>query len=141
MGLILLITCFKHILRLAEHGVYEVKRKLYLLMRHYRTKDWVRLLPDAVQLLNARPMTRNGGVPPAEINSFLQDPIIRSARLAHHIDPNEPDRKEEIKNEEQQKTSSDSFKVGSLVFLDKKSKVFDKSFELQVRRIYFFPFY
>lgn len=119
---------------MAEHGVYEVKRKLYLLMRHYRTKDWVRLLPDAVQLLNARPMTRNGGIPPAEINSFLQDPILRAARIAHNVTTDEPDRTDEVQNE-QQETEGDNLKVGSLVFLDKKSKVFDKSFELQVRRI------
>lgn len=78
-------------------------------------------------------MTRNGGVPPAEINSFLQDPILRSARKDHGVDFDEPNREEEIKAEHQAQTSSQKNLVeGSYVFLDRKPKVFDKSFELQV---------
>jgi len=56
----------------AEHAVYEVKVKLYKMMRYYKSKNWPSLLPDAVKLLNARKMTRNGGIAPGNINSFLQ---------------------------------------------------------------------
>lgn len=106
-------------------------------MRHYRTKDWVSLLPKAVELLNARPMTRNGGVPPAEINSFLQDPVLRSARRQHGVHFNEPSREDEIKAEDQfaetqAEGTQKKISEGSYVFLDRKQKIFDKSFLLQV---------
>ena len=42
-------------------------------MRFYRTANWVKLLPDAVNLLNSQPMDRNGGIPPGDINSFMDD--------------------------------------------------------------------
>lgn len=40
---------------MAEHAIYLVKRKLYLIMRAEKTKNWVKLLPIAVGLLNKRP--------------------------------------------------------------------------------------
>lgn len=126
---------------LAEHAVYEVKLKLYKMMRYYKTKDWVKLLPDAVNLLNSRPMTRNGGIPPSEINSSLQDPLLRQARLDHNVKFPEPNRSDEIQNEEDFNKTQQPIIVGSYVFLDRKPKTFDKSFELQVRRTEFGPVY
>ena len=40
---------------MAEHAIYLVKRKLYLMMRSEKTQNWVKLLPIAVALLNKRP--------------------------------------------------------------------------------------
>jgi len=107
------------------------------MMRRYETSDWVSLLPRAVELLNARPMTRNGGVPPEDINSFMDDPIVREAREKNGVTFPEPNREAEIKSEEQFNQSvagpsKPKLMVGSFVFLDKKQKTFDKSFELQV---------
>ena len=109
------------------------------MMRRYRTSDWVSLLPRAVELLNSRPMTRNGGVPPEDINSFLDDPIVREAREEHGVQFPEPNRQEEIQSQEnfeKLETSTGPEKpkltVGSFVYLDKQQKVFDKSFNLRV---------
>ena len=116
-----------------------MKLKLYLMMRRYRTSDWVSLLPRAVELLNARPMTRNGGVPPEDINSFMDDPVLRAAREEHGVTFPEPNRQEELNSEQQFQNavagpSKPKLTVGSYVYLDRKQKVFDKSFELQVRK-------
>mgnify|MGYP003384906240 CR=1 FL=1 len=111
------------------------------MMRRYRTSDWVSLLPRAVELLNARPMSRNGGVPPADINSFMDDPILRAAREEQGVTFPEPNRQEEVNSEQQfDKAVASQNKpqliVGSFVFLDRKQKVFDKSFELQVGKMF-----
>lgn len=102
------------------------------MMRAYNTKDWVSLLKDALNQLNSRPMTRNGGIPPNEINSYLQDPILRSARERNQITVPEANREQEIKSEENFQNSKQELHVGTYVFLDHKPKVFDKSFSLQV---------
>lgn len=120
---------------LAEHAVYEIKRKLYLMMRHYKTSNWVDLLEDAVSQLNSRPMTRNGGIPPGQINSFLQDPILRKARQEHSVQFPEPNLEDEVKQTETFNDSKPELSVGSYVFLDHKTKPFDKSFALQVSRV------
>lgn len=122
---------------MAEHAIYEVKTKLYLMMRRYRTSDWVALLPRAVEMLNARPMTRNGGVPPEEVNSFLDDPVLREAREEQGVQFPEPNRQEEIQSQEdfaksEAGPSKPTLTVGSFVYLDKQQKVFDKSFNLRV---------
>ena len=91
-------------------------------MRSYNTKNWVSLLDDAVNQLNSRPMTRNGGIPPKVINTYLQDPILRSAREQKGIEIPEPNRTEEIKSEENYQNSKQTLHVGSYVFLDHKPK-------------------
>lgn len=122
----------RHKAAIAEHGIFLLKSKLYKMMRHYKTSDWVKLLPDAVNLLNSQGMERNGFLPAKDINSFLDDPLLRKARLEHHIAFPEPNRGSEVEEEEHHLASNPSLKVGSYVYLDKKMKIFDKSFTLQV---------
>jgi len=111
------------------------KRILYRLLRHYKTKDWVGLLPDAIKLLNAKPLARNGQVAPEQINSFYQDPLLRKARESAKVNFHEPNRQLEEQTEAKFNQQVPAINVGTYVFLDRKQKVFDKSFELQVRRV------
>lgn len=92
------------------------------MMRSYNTKNWVSLLDDALNQLNSRRMTRNGGIPPKEINSYLQDPVIRKAREEHGNKFPEQDRSQELKTEEKFENSKQALHVGSYVFLDHKPK-------------------
>ena len=84
---------------IGEHCIILLKSKLYKMMRYYRTFNWVKLLPDAVNLLNSQPLHRNGGIPANEVNSFIDDVKLREARLKNHVKFNEPNRKQEIKQE------------------------------------------
>lgn len=101
-------------------------------MRFYRTANWVKLLPDAVNLLNSQPMDRNGGIPPGDINSFMDDVKLRQAHIEHKVIFPEPNRNSEIEEEINQQNSKSDFKIGSYVYLDRESKTFQKSFELKV---------
>lgn len=89
----------QHKAAIAEHSIYLLKSKLYKMMRHYRTLNWVKLLPDVVKLLNAQPLQRNGGIPASEVNSFMDDVKLREARIKNHVKFNEPNREQEIKQE------------------------------------------
>ena len=102
------------------------------MMRYYRTANWVRLLPEAVNLINSQPMDRNGGIPPNQINSFFDDVKLREARLQHHVNFPEPNRKSEKEEEEINQSSNSDLKIGAYVYLEKEAKTFQKSFELKV---------
>jgi len=117
---------------IAEHAVHLIKVKIYKMMRYYRTTNWVTLLPDAVKLLNSQPMDRNGGVPPGEVNSFLDDVKLREARVKNHVNFPEPNRKDEIREEELNSRSNSNFQMGAYVYLEREAKLFQKSFELKV---------
>lgn len=101
-------------------------------MRHYRSANWVQLLPTAVNLINSQPMLRNGGIPPNQINSFFDDVKLREARLEHHVNFPEPNRKSEKEEEQIHQSSNSDLKIGAYVYLEKEEKTFQKSFELKV---------
>lgn len=119
----------QHKAALAEHAIYEVKRKLYLMMNSYNTKNWVKLLPSAVKLLNARPMARNNGISPDSFSSMYDDVLKEDAAAS----------KKEI-SQNSEKAEEVQLPLNSYVYLDKKRKTLEKSFGPQVRRV-FFPLY
>lgn len=77
-------------------------------------------------------MDRNGGIPPGDINSFMDDVKLRQARINNKVIFPEPNRNSEIEEEINQQNSKSDFKIGSYVYLDRESKTFQKSFELKV---------
>jgi hypothetical protein len=118
---------------IAEHAIFLVKRKLYLLMRSQKTLDWVKLLPTAVTLLNARHVKKIGNLAPAEIHSMLDDVKVQKALQLECKEPESgPSLLEQSQNQaEYAKTGK--IQVGSFVYLDKKEKSFSKSFDYKVR--------
>lgn len=114
---------------MAEHAIYLVKRKLYLLMRSERTDNWVKLLPIAVNLLNQRPLKKIGNLGPGSINSMLDDIKVREAQKDNCVPVyDEPNYK--IQNEAQKNyEKSQGMQVNNFVYLDYKEKTFAKSFD------------
>lgn len=103
-----------------------------MMMRAYNTKNWVKLLPQAVELLNARPMKRNAGIAPSQINSMYDDVLIEDARAATGSRILQPDRTREAANQFDADKQTTGFKLGAYVYLDKKRLTFEKSFGDQV---------
>lgn len=114
---------------MAEHAIYLVKRKLYLLMKAQKTENWVKLLPIAVNLLNQRPLKKIGGLSPGSINSMLDDVKVQNAQEQNNTlryqEPTYISQNEAQKNYE--KTSN--FQVDDFVYLDYKETTFSKSFD------------
>jgi len=117
---------------MAEHAIYLVKRKLYMIMRSENSKNWVKYLPVAVKLLNERPVKRIGNLAPASINSMFDDVKVREAqKLQKQIGPEEPTWREQ--NTLQAKyEKSPGFQKDDFVYLDYKEKTFAKSFDLKI---------
>ena len=122
---------------MAEHAIYLVKRKLYLIMRGERSKNWVKYLPIAVSLLNSRPLKRNGNVAPGSVNSMFDDIRIREAREAHHTAvPEEATWREQNELQANYEHSKGNFQKDDFVYLDNKEKTFAKSFDPKISIIF-----
>lgn len=122
---------------MAEHAIYLVKRKLYLIMRSERSQNWVKYLPYAVSLLNKRPLKRNGRLPPGEVNSFFDDIKVREAREKNNIQiPEELNYHEQNKQQSNYEKSKGNFQVNDFVYLDYKEDTFAKSFNLKISILY-----
>ena len=119
-----------------------VKRKLMSLMKAEQDKNWPKLLPVAVGLLNKRPLAKLGGIAPEEINTFRDDSIIRNAQDNSGLSKSVPDggtwQEQNKRQEEYTSNPKNSFQVNSFVYLDIKPKTFAKSFNDQIS--IFFPF-
>ena len=117
---------------MAEHAIYLVKRKLYLLMKSEKTDNWVKLLPIAVNLLNQRPLKKIGNLPPGSVNSMIDDIKVREAQKDNCI-PVYEEQNYKIQNELQQNyEKSSGFQFNDFVYLDYKEKTFAKSFDSKV---------
>jgi hypothetical protein len=118
---------------MAEHAIYLVKRKLYLIMRSEKSQNWIKYLPVAVSLLNQRPLKRNGNVSPGSINSMFDDVKVREARQKQNIPiPEELNWKEQNKMQEDYKKFKGNFQENDFVYLDYKEDTFAKSFNLKI---------
>ena len=118
----------------AEHIIYLIKRRLYMMMRSEVSTDWPQFLPLVVDALNKKPIKFLGNISPAEINSELDDVKIRDAQQQNKTTVyQEPTWKEQNKSQENYPRSANAFQIGQHVYLDKKTEVFDKSFFAQVK--------
>jgi hypothetical protein len=118
---------------MAEHAVYLVKRKLYLIMRSENSKNWVKYLPIAVSLLNNRPVKRIGNLAPASINSMFDDIRVREAvKSQGTAEPEEPTWRQQNELQTNYEHQSTGFQKNDFVYLDYKEKTFSKSFDEKI---------
>ena len=117
---------------MAEHAIYLVKRKLYMIMRSEKSKNWVKYLPIAVKLLNERPVQKIGNLAPITINSMFDDQKVRTAVKAQNVPKvEEPTWREQNQLQAEYEKSS-GFQKNDFVYLDYKEKTFAKSFDLKI---------
>lgn len=122
----------------AEHAIFLIKRRLYTILRHKVENDWVTYLPYVVSGLNQVPQKSLGGVRPIQVQNELDDILVRDAQMKKNIPiSKQPHWTEQEKNQETfENSASEQFKVGVLVYADKKEQIFDKSYFAQVRILF-----
>ena len=113
----------------AEHAIYLIKKRLYMIMRSEISTDWPTFMPSVVEALNEKPQKKLGNFSPSEINNELDDAKVHEAQKRKHIEVyEEPDWKQQDKNQDNYLKSNSPLQIGQYVYLDKKIEVFDKSF-------------
>lgn len=117
---------------MAEHAIYLVKRKLYMIMRSEKSKNWVKYLPIAVKLLNERHVKKIGNLAPGNINSMFDDEKVRQAVKAQNAPQAEEPNWHEQNRLQAEYEKSNGFQKNDFVYLDYKEKTFAKSFDLKI---------
>jgi len=85
----------------AEHAIYLIKKRLYMIMRSKISTDWPTFLPSVVEALNEKPLKKLGNFSPSEINNELDDAKVHDAQKREHIQVyEENDWKQQDKNQE-----------------------------------------
>lgn len=131
------------ILTEAERAIGLIKRKLFRILRHDKTSDWVTILPEVVESLNSRKLLSIGFLEPREINHSTA-PLIELARES--LSPEQqkqipqnlvPDFNERVANVRKYLKRKDVIKPGNLVFVDYRPTrtKFLTSYEVQRHRI------
>lgn len=104
-------------------------------MKSQQSLDWVRLLPIAVKLVNSRPLKRNGRLPPNEISSFLDDPLLRKAKEESGTpEIKEPSYQKQNRSQQLYEKNSKLFQKNDFVYLDARESTFAKSFQDKVKK-------
>ena len=124
-----------------EHYIYLLKKRLFMLLRGTLSKNWVGHLEKICDDMNKTPLKRLGWLKPSDINTFRDSILVNEEKKAHNI----PILKEPSFEEQQQKqkdyesSTKNKFQVHSYVLLDfKETPLFDKSFDVSVKKIYHF---
>lgn len=117
----------------SEHGIFLVKSRLFRLLRHKLSEDWVRYLPSVTENLNKRILPRLGYLSPSMISSPINDVDVQKARKKNNIHvPTQPSWQEQNENQKKYEASNSPFQKNQFVYLDEPQKVFNKSFHVQV---------
>lgn len=127
----------KHKAGFAEHGIFIVKRKLYMLLRSRLSQNWPKNLQIITDNLNSRSLPTLGGLCPKDVRGREFDPEVDSAKDKAHL--TKPTLSFEEKEKNQKKYEADPSKklqVGAYVYAALKDDNFYKSFDIQRATLY-----
>ena len=123
----------------AEYGILLVKRKLYLMLRSQLSHRWVHFIDNVVNSLNNTPLKRLGGLTPDSIHNEADTVFVQQAKAKNNVSAlKTPTYDEMLSNQSNYKGD---LKIDDYVYLDFNEKLFDKSFDVSVKKYFELNFY
>ena len=120
---------------ISEWAIHVIKKKLYMLLRGILSQDWIKFLPKVVHQFNHTPQTKLGGIAPEKISTLADSAKVFDARKEAGITVfHEPNFKEQIANQKRYEQDASNLQVGDYVYLTLEEKLFDKSFDVKVKK-------
>ena len=71
----------------SEYAIYLIKRRLYCALREGLTRNWIDLLPEVIQVINATPRHYLGGLTPDTFSSPFDNHILDDRIGISHLPP------------------------------------------------------
>ena len=117
----------------AEYAIFEIKRRLYKVLRGMLSQNWLKYIELVVKQYNESPKQKLGGLSPNMIHCEYDSVLVNEARKKKNLQVFEqPHFKEQIENQKKYERNSNQLQVGDYVYLSSDEKLFDKSFDTQV---------
>jgi hypothetical protein len=118
-----------------------MKKQLFLMLRSGLSKDWVKYLPNVVNSYNSTPLKKLGFLRPNDIRTEFDSVLIDIEKKKNNISTfQEPSVKDQIQNQKTYEKNSNKLQIGDFVYFNFNKKLFDKSFDVQVRNLQHFFF-
>jgi hypothetical protein len=117
----------------AESFIFQVKKRLFMMMRGNLTQNWVKYLPLIVEQHNNTPNEKLGGLTPNNIHSEYDSALVaerlqKQNKQSYH----EPSFQTQISNMELYKTNPNNIQENDYVYLSSKEDQFSKSYDTKV---------
>lgn len=117
----------------AEWAIFNIKSRLYRMLRGNLSKNWVDLLSKICDDYNNTPLKKLGWLKPSEINTIYDSNLVSKSRQKHNIAVyKEPSFVQQNQNQKEYEKNKRNFQVNDYVYLDFKEDLFSKSFDVQV---------
>ena len=118
----------------AENGIKNIKRKLFMILRQNLSRDWVKYLSIITETVNLQPRPALGYMSPAQVQCPEAGPMLERAKALHHLPKKEePSMRIMKKNQQEFEESESPYQVGNYVYKNFLPHAFDKSYDTQVR--------
>ena len=116
----------------AEYGILLVKKKLYLILRSQLSHRWVHFLSNVAASLNDTPLKRLGWLTPNSIHNEAATVFVKEAQTKNNIEAKKTPTYSQMQSN--LKNYKDDLQINDFVYLDFNEKLFDKSFDVSVRK-------
>lgn len=117
----------------AENFIFQMKKRLYMMLRGNLTHNWVKYLSIIVTQYNNTPNKKLGGLSPNQIHSEYDSVLVEERLKLKNITPfKEPNFHEQIANEEQYKKVANNIQINDYVYLSRQENQFSKSYDTKV---------
>jgi hypothetical protein len=119
---------------LAENAIQTIKSKLYKLLRGTLNNNWVKYILNVVKSHNETPLKKLGWLKPSDIHSEFDSVLVQQQKTKFHITTfKEPSFEIQRQNQTISSANRKTLQVNDFVYLDLDEKLFDKSFDIQVK--------
>lgn len=118
---------------MAEHYIFLVKKRLFLLLRSSGQTEWEKYVNTVCKNINNSSNPAIGNLAPSEVNDQTEFKVREARKGEHYLDW-----KEQIANKLQfhQTIDSQPIKIGDYVYKYNKNEPLGKSHDTQIGRLY-----
>jgi hypothetical protein len=119
----------------AENFIYQMKKRLYMMLRGNLTRNWVKYLPIIVNQYNNTPNDKLGGLTPNHIHSEFDSVLVTQLLRKKHIVPyQEKNFHEQIKAEKAFTNDKKNIQINDYVYISTQENQFSKSYDTKEKQ-------
>lgn len=117
----------------AEWAIFNIKSRLYRMLRGALSQNWIDLLDKICDDYNNTPIRKLGWLKPIDIINSFDSYKVKLAKNTHNITTyHEPNYKIQNINQKNYEKDLKNLQINDYVYLDSNKTLFGKSFDTQV---------